>query len=57
MTEVTARLAFRRNPHALASDRAAPLVLDGEQQSDVRVEVDGVPVPAERLRVFEVPEA
>ena len=49
-TEVTARLAFRRNPHALASDRAAPLVLDGEQQSDVRVEVDGVPVPAERLR-------
>ena len=49
-TEVTARLAFRRNPHALASDRAAPLVLDGEQQSDVRVELDGVAVPAERLR-------
>ena len=49
-TGVTARLAFRRNPYAHASDHAAPLVLDGEQQSDVRVELDGVSVPAERLR-------
>ena len=49
-TEVTARLAFRRNPYALASDHAAPLVLDGEQQGDVRVELDGVALPAARLR-------
>ena len=33
---VTATLAFRRNPHAAAGDRDAPLVLDGEQQDDVR---------------------
>ena len=34
-TEVTASLAFRRNAHADAARRAAPLVLDGEQQEDV----------------------
>ena len=46
-----AQLAFRRNPHAAAPDREAPLVLDGEQQDEVRVELDGVPLPAGRLRV------
>jgi len=40
-TEVTAVLAFRRNPDAAAQDRRAPLILDGEQQTDVRVELDG----------------
>jgi len=40
-TEVTAVLAFRRNPDAAAQDRRAPLVLDGEQQTDVRAELDG----------------
>ncbi len=48
-TLVTARLAFRRNPHAAAADVAAPLVLDGEQQDDVRVELDGAALPAARL--------
>ncbi|HSV17417.1 MAG TPA: aminopeptidase N [Casimicrobiaceae bacterium] len=50
-TEVTAVLAFRRNPDAAAPDRRAPLVLDGEQQSDVRVELDGQPLPAARVQV------
>ena len=45
-TTVTAKLAFRRNPGAAAEHRAAPLVLDGEQQTDVTVELDGVPLPA-----------
>jgi len=49
-TRVTARLAFRRNPQALAPDRGAPLVLDGEQQDDVLVELDGTALPAGRLR-------
>jgi aminopeptidase N len=49
-TRVTARLAFRRNPQALAPDRGAPLVLDGEQQDDVVVELDGTALPAGRLR-------
>ena len=31
-TRVTATLAFRRNPAAADADRAAALVLDGEQQ-------------------------
>jgi len=50
-TLVTARLAFRRNPAAAAADRAAPLMLDGEQQSDVSVELDGAPLPPERWTV------
>jgi len=40
-TEVRATLAFRRNPDAAPDDRNAPLVLDGEQLRDVRVELDG----------------
>ncbi len=50
-TLVTARLGFRRNPDAASADRNAPLVLDGEQQSDVRVELDGAALPAERIRL------
>ncbi|MFO1397923.1 MAG: aminopeptidase N [Burkholderiales bacterium] len=50
-TEVTATLSFRRNPYAADVDRAAPLVLDGEQQEDVRVELDGFPVTGPRLAV------
>jgi aminopeptidase N len=50
-TEVTATLAFRRNPDAAPQDRAAPLVLDGEQQTDVRVALDGVALPASRVRL------
>ena len=49
-TDVSAHLAFRRNPNAHPADRAAPLVLDGEQQQDVRVELDGMPLSAPRLR-------
>jgi aminopeptidase N len=40
-TRVTATLAFRRNPDAAPPDRHAPLVLDGEQQRDIRIELDG----------------
>ncbi len=47
-TRVAATLAFRRNP-AAGADRAAPLALDGEQQSEVTVELDGVRLPAARL--------
>ncbi len=50
-TRVCAQLSFRRNPLAASPDRAAPLVLDGEQQEDVRVELDGEPLPAARLRM------
>ncbi|MFO1415117.1 MAG: aminopeptidase N [Burkholderiales bacterium] len=50
-TRVTATLAFRRNPYAADADRAAPLVLDGEQQDDVRVELDGVAVAAPRCTI------
>ncbi|MFO1306333.1 MAG: aminopeptidase N [Burkholderiales bacterium] len=47
-TAVTATLAFRRNPHAHPADRNAPLVLDGEQQDEVEVELDGVPLRGAR---------
>ena len=40
-TRVSATLAFRRNPRADAKDRRAPLVLDGEQQDDLRLSLDG----------------
>ena len=43
-----ATLAFRRNPDAAPDDRHAPLVLDGEQQRDVRVELDGRALGVER---------
>jgi aminopeptidase N len=49
-TAVTAVLAFRRNPYAAPVERDAPLVLDGEQQDAVEVELDGKPVPSGRLR-------
>ncbi len=47
-TRVTARLAFHRNPQAAAADHAAPLVLDGEQQDDVEVDLDGVTLARDR---------
>jgi aminopeptidase N len=50
-TEVTATYAFRRNPDALEADRRAPLVLDGEQQSRLRVMLDGRALPSGRLTV------
>jgi aminopeptidase N len=48
-TRVRADIAFRRNPGAGEAERAAPLVLDGEQQDDVQVELDGERLPATRL--------
>jgi len=48
-TRVTATYGFRRNPAAHALDAAAPLVLDGEQQQDVHVELDGQAVAEDRL--------
>ncbi len=48
-TEVTATLTFRRNPDADPAERDAPLLLDGEQQEDVRVDLDGAPLPPSRL--------
>jgi aminopeptidase N len=40
-TDVTSTLTFRRNPAAQGKDRSAPLALDGEQQENVRVALDG----------------
>ncbi|HET9046108.1 MAG TPA: aminopeptidase N, partial [Casimicrobiaceae bacterium] len=48
-TRVTATLAFRRNPKAAPEDRAVPLALDGEQQTDVTVELDGVRLTSARI--------
>jgi len=50
-TLVVSKLEFRRNPYADERDDAAPLVLDGEQQDEVAVELDGKAVAASRLRV------
>ncbi len=47
-TRVTATLAFRRNPAAVRVDRVAPLVLDGEQQSEIELELDGSPIGSPR---------
>jgi aminopeptidase N len=52
-TRVTATLAFRRNPDAAAEDALAPLVLDGEQQRDVQVELDGQPLSHDRMALGE----
>ena len=48
-TEVTARYGFRRNPAAAGHGRATSLVLDGEQQTDVQVELDGRTLTGGRL--------
>jgi aminopeptidase N len=50
-TTVTAAYAFRRNPSALAQDRRAPLTLDGEQQVELRVMLDGRALPIDRMLV------
>ena len=52
-TRVAARLAFRRNPEAAPEDAFSPLVLDGEQQRDVRVELDGQMLESDRLQLGE----
>ncbi|MEO5763844.1 MAG: aminopeptidase N [Casimicrobiaceae bacterium] len=52
-TRVTATLAFRRNPAAAAEDREAPLVLDGEQQAQTAVDLDGARLGAPRLALDE----
>ncbi|MGE5103611.1 MAG: aminopeptidase N [Betaproteobacteria bacterium] len=51
VTTVTAAYAFRRNPAALPQDRRVPLVLDGEQQDDLRVTLDGRALTRERMLV------
>jgi aminopeptidase N len=48
-TRVTTTLAFRRNPAASAIEVRSPLVLDGRQQTDVAVELDGVTLAAPRI--------
>jgi len=40
-TVVTSTLTFRRNPAAQGKDRGVPLALDGEQQENVRLALDG----------------
>ena len=50
-TAVTAKIAFRRNPAVDSADRDAPLVLDGEQQDGIEVELDGVALRPSRVQV------
>ncbi|GIK87541.1 MAG: aminopeptidase N [Betaproteobacteria bacterium] len=50
-TRVSATLRFRRNPGAVPGDRGKPLVLDGEQQTDVSAELDGVALAAPRAEL------
>ena len=50
-TEVATTFTFRRNPAGARADSRAPLVLDGEQQENVRVELDGRALPPEALTV------
>ena len=50
-TEVAATFVFRRNPAAARVDRRAPLVLDGEAQENVRVELDGRALAPDALTV------
>ena len=52
-TDVAARYTFRRNPAAQGADRVAPLVLDGEQQTDVRIDLDGHPISDGRIALDE----
>ncbi len=50
-TGVTATYAFSRNPRALGADRHAPLTLDGEQQTRLRLALDGRALPGDRIIV------
>ncbi|HZQ60776.1 MAG TPA: aminopeptidase N [Casimicrobiaceae bacterium] len=52
-TKVQATLAFRRNPQADPRDAGAPLVLDGENQRQVRVLLDGRPIAEDRYALTE----
>ncbi len=47
-TRVTSTFAFHRNPAAPPELAGAPLVLDGDGQREVRVELDGAPLPEGR---------
>jgi aminopeptidase N len=47
-TRVTSDFAFQRNPAAPPELAMAPLVLDGGDQRDVVVELDGVALPSDR---------
>ncbi len=48
-TQVTARLTFRRNPAVVGDPDASPLVLDGEQQDAVEVDLDGTALAGDRV--------
>ncbi len=48
-TRVTSVIEFQRNPIAAPEDRTSALILDGEQQDDVSIELDGSVVPPEAL--------
>ncbi len=50
-TRVTARLEFRRNPAAAPEDALAALVLDGEQQRGVRVQLAGETLAPDRIEL------
>ena len=50
-TEVTAVVAFRRNPAAVDGDRSAPLMLDGEGAQQVRFLLDGESLTAARYQL------
>ena len=52
-TRVTAKLAFRRNPDAARGDRRAALVLDGEQQTEISVGLDGRKLSPARFELGE----
>ncbi|MBA3776541.1 MAG: aminopeptidase N, partial [Betaproteobacteria bacterium] len=52
-TRVTSVIEFRRNPNAAREDRTSALILDGEQQDDVSIELDGAPVPLEAFTLNE----
>ena len=50
-TDVVATYTFRRNPGAYDVDRDAPLVLDGEHQANLRIELDGSRLAADRYEL------
>ncbi|MBS0320325.1 MAG: aminopeptidase N [Proteobacteria bacterium] len=52
-TRATAEFRFVRNPAASATEIRSPLMLDGEYQTAVEVELDGVRLTAPRLQFVE----
>jgi len=53
VTRVRSVIEFRRNPDAAPEDRASALILDGEQQDEVSIELDGAPVSSEAFTLTE----